>query len=243
VTTIQKSLDTLLARVTKGFVREKRLASRYHREDRLSEEQIDRLRRRDKAKKEEDEIKTAAWSVMAQAYAATSDNGSLPANGRQIMYASRPAVLRLTGGKCWKNSSYFTQVLLPDFLAAHPDETRMWDVVFDARGSLVEPHMYRKVSIGTLDVRSYVNSWGECVTAEVEPPHVNGLFPTRGPTNRYKFALFCEKEGFDQLFKRSQLAERYDLAIFSSKGQSTTATRQLVDKLSQAGVTILHARL
>lgn len=57
--------------------------------------------------------------------------------------------------------------------------------------------------------------------------------------NRYQYALFIEKEGFGPLFERSQLAERYDLAIFSSKGQSNTATRQLIDQLSQAGVTIL----
>jgi len=51
--------------------------------------------------------------------------------------------------------------------------------------------------------------------------------------------MFIEKEGFDPLLDRSQIASKYDLAIFSSKGQSVTAARQLVDTLSQAGVRIL----
>ena len=62
---------------------------------------------------------------------------------------------------------------------------------------------------------------------------------TSGPANRFKFALFIEKEGFDALLERSQIAKRYDLAIFSSKGMSTTATRMLVDHLAQNDVTVL----
>ena len=62
-----------------------------------------------------------------------------------------------------------------------------------------------------------------------------------GPANRYQFALFIEKEGFDSLLERAKISERFDLAIFSSKGQSNVATRKLVDELSALGVTILVA--
>jgi hypothetical protein len=71
--------------------------------------------------------------------------------------------------------------------------------------------------------------------------HLDNLYPTHGPLNRYEFALFIEKEGFTPLLERAQIAERYDLAIFSSKGMSTTATRMLVESLSREGVAILVA--
>jgi hypothetical protein len=41
------------------------------------------------------------------------------------------------------------------------------------------------------------------------------------------------------LWKSARLAERFDLAIMSTKGMSVTSARQLVDRLSQDGVTIL----
>src|SRR5262249_56960994 len=63
--------------------------------------------------------------------------------------------------------------------------------------------------------------------------------PTSGPANRYRYALFIEKEGFDALLKAARIAERFDLAIMSTKGMSVTAARTLVERLSEAGVTIL----
>ena len=43
--------------------------------------------------------------------------------------------------------------------------------------------------------------------------------------------LFCEKEGFNPLFRAVNLANRYDLMIVSTKGVSVTAARQLVDHI------------
>jgi hypothetical protein len=43
--------------------------------------------------------------------------------------------------------------------------------------------------------------------------------------------LFIEKEGFLPLFEAVRLAERYDIAIMSSKGMSVTAARLLADKM------------
>jgi DNA topoisomerase VI subunit A len=42
--------------------------------------------------------------------------------------------------------------------------------------------------------------------------------------------LFIEKEGFQHLLKAARIAERFDIAIMSSKGMPTTAARQLVDR-------------
>lgn len=49
-----------------------------------------------------------------------------------------------------------------------------------------------------------------------------------GPSSGNISAIFfCEKEGFSPLFKAVNLANRYDLFVISSKGQSVTAARQL----------------
>ena len=184
-------------------------------------------------------VKEAAYQVMATAYLEASAQGTLPANARQVMYAARPKVLALTGEKCWKNSSYFTQVLLPNFIIAHPELTASWDVVFDDRGHLIEPHTDSRIGLGTLAVRRYVANWHTDVSSELEDFTVAHEVETTGPGNRYHFALFIEKEGFDALLEAAQMANRYDVAIFSTKGQSVTAARALIEALSQKGVTIL----
>jgi hypothetical protein len=51
--------------------------------------------------------------------------------------------------------------------------------------------------------------------------------------------LYVEKEGFMPLFERVKLAERYDIAIMSSKGMSVTAARDLVNHLN-VPVLVLH---
>jgi len=237
---IENSLRKVLEKVSRHFVREKERAAREDRASILSAEALQRLRERNAVKEQKLTIRAAAWSVMEQAYSMASGNGKYSAQARQIMYAARPLVLELVG-KCWSDSNSFTQGMLPDYMAEHPQETAGWDVVFDARGHFVEPHVRTNVGIGTLEVRGFLNSWtsGNNVGWNVAPPRVDGSFPTCGPVNRYKFALFVEKEGFGPLLKQSQIAERYDIAIFSSKGESVMAPRRLVDELSQAGVTVL----
>jgi len=233
-----------MAKVTREFTEEKRKAAAATRGGGyiyISQAQKDRLIAREKKDAEKVIIKTAAYEVMYQAYMLASANGTLPANARQIMYAARPLVFEKTGGKCWEKSSYFTQTLLPDYVSEHPDETADWDVVYDARGHLVEPHVRARLGLGTLEVRRYVNSWSNGASVPSVDIDIDDLWRTHGPHNRYHHALFIEKEGFDALLERSGIAQRYDIAIFSSKGTSTTATRMLVDRLSAAGVTILVA--
>src|SRR5262249_61802013 len=151
-------------------------------------------------------------------------------------------VVELTGGRCWAKSSYFTQHLLPDFVDANPELTANWKVVFDARGRLTEPHTGRRVDLGTQEVRSYTGQWAPTFSDVVHPSPEHdrpSQVPTVGPANRYKFALFIEKEGFDALLAHAKIASRYDLAIMSTKGMSVTACRELVERLTEQGVTIL----
>jgi hypothetical protein len=184
-------------------------------------------------------IVEAAGRVMAEAYLKASDDGTLPAKARQVMYAARGKILELTGLKKF-DDKYFTQFLLPDYLQAHPEETASWDIIYDARGNLVEPHTGRRVPLGTLQVREYL---GERPARPGRPKVMaNGLYPTTGPQHRYKNLLFIEKEGFEELFDAVQLAERYDLAVMSTKGMSVIAARSLIDKLAPCfdNVLVLH---
>lgn len=182
-------------------------------------------------------IKEATFEVMDEVHSVVSANGRLPAKPRQMMYVARPLVQKLTGGKVWKNSSYFTQRLLPEYVKVYnPD----WDIVYDARGRLTEPHTHQQVPLGMLEVRNYVANWE--TTLELKSQELDHSISTLGPFNRYSFALFVEKEGFGPLWRAVKLAERWDLAIFSTKGMSVVAARQLVDELSLRGVTILVTR-
>jgi DNA topoisomerase VI subunit B len=232
---IRTALATAIISVTKQWRQEKRQA------DKLSREALARLSHANKSSVLS--LKAASYEVMAEAYAHTSDNGRLPANARQLMYSARKLILshNLTSGKMWKESSTFTQQYLPDFLEEHSELTARWDVVFDARGRLVEPHTHTRVDLGTLAVRRYVAAWREGVEERPALEFDTGV-TTVGPMNRYKFALFVEKEGFDELWQAINLADRYDLAIMSTKGMTVTASRELVERLSERGVTILMLR-
>ena len=183
-------------------------------------------------------IKDAAYDAMPAAYAKASANGTLPALARQIMYAARPTILARTG-KEQLNDEYFTQQLLPNFMAEHPELTAGWNVVFDARGNFVEPHTEKRVPLGTLNVRDYL---AEIRHHKVEAPDFDiweARHPTVGPKDRFGAILFIEKEGFTPLLEAVQLAERHDLAIMSTKGMSVTASRELVERVCSLGVPLL----
>ena len=171
-------------------------------------------------------IKDAAYEYMETAYLKASGNGRFPANARQIMYAARGCIQGQTGQPLADN--YFTQTLLPDYIEAHG---KTWDVVFDARGHFTEPHGKTSLPLGTLAVRRYLDEAGR---QEVEDPsldRIDSTFPTKGPSNRFDAVLLIEKEGFDEILRAARIAERYDIAVMSTKGMSVTAARLLVDRL------------
>ena len=181
-------------------------------------------------------IREAAWVVTSDAYMKASDNGRLPTRPRQIMYAARPEILELTG-KDTLDDRYFTQDLLPDYVAMNPEECRDWDIVWDARGHFTEPHTGHGIALGTLEVREYLGLRAKVTEVVTVDPGI--LFPTHGPEHRFNTVLFIEKEGFGPLFAAEQLAEKYDIAIMSTKGMSVTAARMLIDRLCQRGLQLI----
>ena len=182
--------------------------------------------------------KEAAYAVIPEAYL-KAGGGRYPVNARQLMYAARPAIQDATGEPL--NDAYFTQTLLPDYIRDHPEETADWDVVYDARGHLLEPHTETRVNLGTLGVREYLIGMEEEPSLGVEPPTLSAQFPTHGHKNRFGGILYIEKEGFLPVLEQARFAERYDLAIMSSKGMGTTAVRRLVEYLChEVKILVLH---
>ena len=54
---------------------------------------------------------------------------------------------------------------------------------------------------------------------------------TSGPSGSFGAVLFIEKEGFSELLKAAKIAERFDIAIMSTKGMSVVAARALADEM------------
>ena len=174
-------------------------------------------------------LKDAAREGMETAYLKASSGNTLPAHARQIMYAGRGEIQERTGERL--DDKYFTKTLLTDYLRDFPNQTADWDVVFDARGNFHEPHTGIVVPLGTIDVREYLGDVTKLRQQEKLRLSLSKLFPTKGPEHRYSAILFVEKEGFLPLFRATNLAARYDIAIMSTKGLSVTASRLLVDRL------------
>jgi hypothetical protein len=169
-------------------------------------------------------IKEAAAEILPEAYDKVSGNGSLPANARQLMYAARGHIQKVTGQEL--DSNYFTQTLLPNYVM----ETGVsWDVVYDARGHFNEPHAGHGFGIGTLEVRRYLEDLREPSITEA------GIRQARadifGPSGNFGAVLFIEKEGFTPLLKAARIADRFDLAVMSTKGMSVVAARALADEM------------
>jgi hypothetical protein len=176
----------------------------------------------------------AAAKVMEEAYLAASANGTLPATAKQVFYQARPKIMAMTDNRPLQ-SQYFTQALLPNYMTEHSCD---WDIVFDARGHLEEPHTNFQIGLGTLEVRGYLNAMRkpEIAASRIRGARVN----TSGPAGAFSGILFIEKEGFTPLFRHVSLAERHDLAIMSTKGVSVTAARHLVDRMcARYGIPLL----
>jgi len=185
-----------------------------------------------------DTIKDVAWRILPEAYAKAAGQIGMAAP-RQIFYAARPLILKeLPDAEL--RSTYFTQTILPDYMAANRHLTDGWDIIWDDRGHLREPHTGIEIGLGTLAVREYLKRCQAPVHTSMEVDPIAIEYPTYGPTNRFKNALLIEKEGFQQLLEHAGIDTRYDLAIMSSKGMNTTSARTLVERLPGVRFLVLH---
>lgn len=182
----------------------------------------------------------AAFMVMEAAYMKASDNNTLPAKSRQVYYPARPDILQLCGIDSL-SQDYFRK-LIRRFERENPELTKDWDIIYDARGTLVEPYTNNCIPLGTVDVRNYINGWSDVQVVSggrLSPMSVSEpVVSHAGHYGLYKYALFIEKEGFEPLIEAARIQERYGIALLSTKGMSTFAARDLIERLSTDGVTI-----
>lgn len=182
---------------------------------------------------------------LVNAYMQASGDGEYGATARQIFYVMRAMWISSGHGPEFVGDDHFNGNVLPQFQeefknAEGDDSTKSWKVYYDDRGHYEEPHSGDRMGLGTLSVQTNVNQWDNFAT-EYNNVDVNlsPLLFTRGPLNRYRYALYIEKEGFDEILKDLRIPEEYDLAIFSSKGNGSVASRTLAAAMEDRGVEVL----
>jgi hypothetical protein len=159
-------------------------------------------------------LKDAVTAVMADAIAEASGGGTLPFPTRNLFYAVRPRIQALTDAELKMN--YFSQTLVVEYEREHG---RIPGMYRDPRGELSEPHTGKTVRLGTREVADYVL-----------------------PSYVFDKILYVEKEGFNPLFDAVRLADRYDMAIASGKGQPVEAVRALFERAERGAyrLFVLH---
>jgi len=174
--------------------------------------------------------------ILPQAYAFASGDGRYSVSKRQFFYACREQFREATG----RELRYGTfKRLLVQYMNRNRDRTAAWKVTADPRGTLVIPNAGHevRVPVGTLQIEGHLNEALE----PCEP--FSGLddagpdipWPSLAPGQRYRGVLYIEKEGFEPLLQEAQIAERFDIAILSCKGQSVAAARRFVDEVCAVG--------
>jgi hypothetical protein len=170
-----------------------------------------------------------ADTILPPGYEHASGGGKYTVSKRTFFYAVRDAFKLKTGREL--KSGYFAGTLLVQFMNRHPDETAAWKVTADPRGALVIPNCayVKRVPCGTIQIDNHLRE----EFREEEPFNIDaGLdiqWPSAAHGQRYQAVLYIEKEGFEPLFQEARIAERFDLAVLSCKGQSVVAARKYVD--------------
>ena len=123
-------------------------------------------------------------------------------NERQLFYALRPIVMTEIGKEL--KIGNFTGIIT-DYENKNGEIPLMYH---EPRGSLTHPHRDETIALGTLMVEQY-----------------------QRPEWCFNKLLYIEKEGAQEALKQDRWLERHDCAVMSSKGFSTRAARDLIDKL------------
>jgi hypothetical protein len=179
-----------------------------------------------------------AKDVLPGAYAHASGNGRNSVSKRTFYYCCRQQFQNKTGEPL--EFKYFANTLLVQFMNRNPRPTADWRVTADPRGTLTVPNAAHavRVPVGTLAIADHLRK------AARRPDPFDGLlkdnlvhvqWPSLAAGHRYQGVLYIEKEGFEPLLEEGRIAEKYDLAVISCKGQSVVAARQFVDLVCAVG--------
>lgn len=116
----------------------------------------------------------------------------------------RPIVLEETGKPLQTNNF---KNIITDYENEHGEIAGIYR---EPRGSIYHPHRKDDIPLGTLTVEDY-----------------------KRPIWTFNKLVYIEKEGFKEALKDIGWPERHDCALISSKGFTTRAVRDLVDKLAE----------
>ena len=141
---------------------------------------------------------------LDDAIAAVSGEEGYRFNARQLFYFLRPIVMDETGKEL--KIGNFTGIIT-DYENEHGEIEVMYR---EPRGSITHPHRDETITLGTLMVEEYER-----------------------PAWNFNKLLYIEKEGAQEALKQDRWLERHDCAVMSSKGFSTRAARDLIDKLAE----------
>lgn len=139
---------------------------------------------------------------LDEVVAEVSGNGKHRFNQRQLLYRLRPIVMNEIGEEL-KEGNY--NGIITDYENEHDEIPGMYR---EPRGTIYHPHTKQTITLGTLMVEEYTR-----------------------PEWTFNKLVYIEKEGFSEALKDERWPERHDCAIMSSKGFSTRAARDLIDKL------------
>jgi hypothetical protein len=123
-------------------------------------------------------------------------------NARQLFYALRPIVMNEIGEEL--KIGNFTNIIT-DYESEVGEIEKMYR---EPRGSITHPHRDETITLGTLMVEDYER-----------------------PAWTFNKIAYIEKEGSNEALKAVGWLERHDCAVISSKGYSTRAAKDLIDKL------------
>lgn len=116
----------------------------------------------------------------------------------------------------------------------NPELAAKLNITRKPRGRGYEPHTGVRVDFGTVEVNEYVGDWcePEFSNPQLVPPEASASVLTAGPDGLYQGVLLIEKDGLLEFIRRAKIAERHDLMVASTEGQSVEAVKKLIEQLT-----------
>jgi hypothetical protein len=148
--------------------------------------------------------KDIVFDNLDDAIATVSGDAQFRFTERQVLYVVRK-VVHDEIGETLTTTNF--KGIITDYEAEYGEIPLMYR---EPRGSIYHPHRGETITLGTLMVEDYER-----------------------PAWTFNKLVYIEKEGFSEALKEVRWAERHDCMLMSSKGFTTRAARDLVDKLAE----------
>lgn len=174
---------------------------------------VEKLEKASKAsgKKYKKTFKGVVLDTLTQAINKASDDLKYRYSLRQLYYVSRGFVNEILGTELTYNN--FIKII-----TGYENEigSDLPNIYRDDRGSVYHPHLRETIRLGTRSVETY-----------------------KKPEWIFNKILYAEKEGFIEILRSAEWAEKNDCLLLTSKGYATRAARDILDLLSESDEELL----